>query len=317
MRRLVLLALLLLAPAAARAETTADHVFTTADGRERDYRLTLPKGGGSGALPLIIVLHGTYGTAEKMERHLGFEAYADRYTVAIAYPNAYHEPRRRQTLRWNDGRGTLASSAAGIDDVAFMRALVADIGRHITLDKRRVYVTGASNGGMMAYRIGCEAADLVAGIAPVIGAVAQPIAASCKPSRAIPVLAIAGVDDPIVPFSGGAVCKDVRPGFCEGGDVIGAEASLARFAAAARCGGAPQAVALPPRKSDGTSILRVAYPACAGGARVIGLWVRGGGHAWPPLPSQLGPRRSGRSTANLDATDVIVRFFLDPAASIP
>lgn len=209
---LLLLAALVLAPVAGRAAT--DHDFRTVDGRIRHYLLTVPTV-GKAPLPLVVVLHGTYGDGEKMARHLGFEALAGRYGVVIAYPDAYRPAGARQTLRWNDGRGTLESSAAGIDDVAFMRALVDDIAGRVPLDRARVFVAGASNGGMMAYRIGCEAADLVAGIAPVIGAIPLPIAPDCRPSRPISVLAVNGMEDPIVPFAGGLVCAHVARAFCE------------------------------------------------------------------------------------------------------
>lgn len=294
-----------------------EYRFTTPDGRLREYLLSVPARADGAALPLIIVLHGTYGTADKMEKHLGFEPYVERYRVVVAYPDAYRERGARRTLRWNDGRGTLASSAAGIDDVTALRALVVDIGRRVSLDRRRIFVAGASNGGMMAYRVGCEAADLVAGIAPVIGAVARPIDPDCHPSRPISVLAINGMDDPIVPFAGGTVCADVPKIFCERGEVAGAEDSLRRFADGAGCKGAPVVRDLPVRVDDGTQVRRVDYAGCAAGVRVRGLWIKGGGHAWPPLPSQLGQRRSGRSTANLDATEAIVRFFLLPADSVP
>lgn len=311
---LLLLALLASVPALAAG---GEYRFTTPDGRARDYLLSVPAKTDGAPLPLIIVLHGTYGTADKMERHLGFEEYVEPYRVVVAYPDAYRERGARRTLRWNDGRGTLASSAAGIDDVAALRALVEDIGRRVNLDRRRVFVAGASNGGMMAYRVGCEAADLVAGIAPVIGAVALPIYPGCHPSRPISVLAINGMADPIVPFAGGLVCADVPKIFCERGEIAGAEASLRRFAQDAGCTGAPTVADLPATVDDGTSVRRVDYRGCPAGIRVRGLWIVGGGHAWPPLPSQIGQRRAGRSTDNLDATEAIVRFFLTPGASGP
>ncbi|PWR24669.1 alpha/beta hydrolase family esterase [Zavarzinia aquatilis] len=314
--RFLLLLVALLASSPALAEG-GEYRFTTPDGRSRDYLLSVPAKPGAEPLPLIVVLHGTYGSADKMERHLGFESYVEAYRVAVAYPDAYREPGARRTLRWNDGRGTLASSAAGIDDVAALRALVADIGGRVNLDRRRVFVAGASNGGMMAYRVGCEAADLVAGIAPVIGAVASPIYPGCHPSRPIAVLAINGMADPIVPFAGGTVCADVPKIFCERGEVAGAEASLRRFAEGAGCTGAPLAADLPPTVDDGTRLRRVDYRDCPAGIRVRGLWIAGGGHAWPPLPSQLGQRRAGRSSGNLDATEAIVRFFLTPGDSVP
>ncbi len=304
-----LLALLVL-PLAIGPAAAADVDFT-ADGLARHYILVTPKRPGPEPLPLIIVLHGTYGTGAKMEL-VGFNDLVERYRFAVAYPDAAGPLHSRRTWRWNDGRGTLESSKKGVDDVSFMRHLVDDIGRRMNLDRRRVFIAGASNGGIMAYRIGCEAADLVAGIAPVIGDVAVSVAPGCKPSRPISVLAINGVDDPIMPFAGGTVCRDTLPAFCERGEVIGAEASLARFARAAGCAPAPSRAMLPPKVADGTTVEKLTYPSCAPGTRVGAYWLHGAGHAWPPMPGQLGERRGGHPSHNLDATEAIVRFFLDP-----
>jgi len=143
------------------------NISMTVDGLERSYILHVPPAANQ-PLPLIIVLHGTYGTGRKMEFGLGFDPYADQRGFYVAYPNAYQEPGESQTAHWNDGRGTLESSYAGIDDVKFIVSMVDDIGGQVPLDKRRVFVTGASNGGMMTYRLGCETSRVFAGITPVI-----------------------------------------------------------------------------------------------------------------------------------------------------
>ena len=88
-----------------------EYRFTTPDGRPREYLLSVPARADGAALPLIIVLHGTYGTADKMEKHLGFEPYVERYRVVVAYPDAYRERGARRTLRWNDGIRVLMAFA--------------------------------------------------------------------------------------------------------------------------------------------------------------------------------------------------------------
>ena len=85
----------------------------------------------------------------------------------VAYPDAYQKPSERDTARWNDGRGTLESSLQGIDDVKFIVNMGAEIAVKVPLDKSRIFVTGASNGGMMTCRLGCDAGGVFAGIAPV------------------------------------------------------------------------------------------------------------------------------------------------------
>lgn len=279
----------------------------TVDGLERTYILHVPPAAGE-PLPLIIVLHGGGGTGRKMQVELGFDPYADQRGFYVAYPDAYQQPGERKTTHWNDGRGTLESSLAGIDDVKFLVIMVDDIAAQVPLDKSRVFVTGASNGGMMTYRLGCETGGVFAGFAPVIANIPEPIFDSCSASAPLKFLAINGDADPLVPFNGGEVCGKVLSIFCEGGFVKSQPESLAKFAAANNCELAPQSVILPNVVDDGTSVEEQTYANCAGGAQVKAYVVHNGGHTWPPLESQA--ESSGNSTGNLDATRLIVEFFL-------
>jgi polyhydroxybutyrate depolymerase len=181
--------------------------------------------------------------------------------------------------------------------VKFLVGMVDDIAAQAPLDKSRVFVTGASNGGMMTYRLGCETSGVFAGIAPVIGNIPEPIFDSCSPSAPLNTLAI----------NGGEVCENVRFG-CEGGWVKSQTESLAKFAAANGCELAPRSATLPAQVDDGTSIEEQTYANCAGGAQVKAYIIHNGGHTWPSRESQL--EAGGQATGNLDATSVIVDFFL-------
>ena len=153
------------------------HETLTVDERERVYIVHVPpQVEENSPLPLIIVLHGSYGSGRKMQLGLGFDELADERGFLVAYPDAF------DGMRWNDGRGTLASSDEGVDDVAFIRAMVAAIESKAAVDTSRIFVTGASNGGMMAYGWGCEAAAVLAGMAQVIGNLPEPADDSCSPS---------------------------------------------------------------------------------------------------------------------------------------
>jgi polyhydroxybutyrate depolymerase len=51
--------------------------------------------------------------------------------------------------------------------VDFVRALIGKVAEVVPVDRRRIYATGLSNGGMMAHRLAAEAAELIAAVAPV------------------------------------------------------------------------------------------------------------------------------------------------------
>lgn len=277
------------------------------DGRTRTWILHIPPAvENNEPLPLLVVLHGTYGTGGKMQRGLGFDAYADQRGFYVAYPDAYQTPGERDTTRWNDGRGTLQSSLQEIDDVRFIVEMIAEIEQNVALDASRVYVTGASNGGMMAYRLGCETSGVFAGIAPVIANIPEPIFDACTPQESVAFLSINGSDDPFIPIAGGEVCENVRFG-CEGGWVVSQVQSVAKFVESNGCEPDPLIEILPVLEQDGTSVELQTFSTCQSETRLLAYIVQGGGHTWPPLPSQI--QASGPRTKNLDATRVIVDFF--------
>jgi polyhydroxybutyrate depolymerase len=294
-------------PARERSPASMAHSISV-EGRERSYRLHVPRGGGT-SRPLLIVLHGTFGTGQKMERGLGFDPQADRHGFVVAYPDAFTPSGAGQSLRWNDGRGTLPSSKQGIDDVRFLAALIDDVARRTGIDRTAVFLTGASNGGIMAYRAACEAPELFAGVAPVIGNIAAPMLPACRPTRPVSLLAINGVADRFVPYAGGTVCAGVPKRLCEGGQVASAAQSVAMFARAAGCAATPTRTRRPVTVQDGTDVEDVRHSNCATGTEVSLIAIHGGGHSWPPRPSQMGARRAGASSANLNATDEVVAFM--------
>ena len=205
----------------------------------RNYWLVSPEGiDRAKPAPLLLVLHGSAGSGEDMMTvtRRGFERLADKEKFVVVYPDALER-------RWNDQGGT-------VDDVGFLLAIVDKLVADGLVDKNRIYVAGISNGGMMAQRLACEQADRIAGIATVAGGLPEPLQATCKPARALPVLVIQGTEDPIVPWSGGAVA-----GFEDFGKVLSARETAKFWAANNRCGDGGVIAAEPDRDpKDGTRV---------------------------------------------------------------
>ena len=128
----------------------------------RDYLLYLPdRHVPEGGLPLVVVLHGGNTVADMILHYSRFNEIAARENFAVAYPYGVFR-------WWNDGRLPPGLNESNADDVAFMRALVADLGIYgRPIDRGRIFATGISNGGFMSLRLACEAADLFAGVAAV------------------------------------------------------------------------------------------------------------------------------------------------------
>ena len=194
------------APAPAPATTTgAQATQLTVDGRTRTYLLARPS--EQGPRPTLILLHGLGGTGAEIAKRSGLDQSAPRAGFVGVFPDGVRN-------RWNSfPPGTEPAlyiernrEFGGIpDDVAFLKALVADLVRRGISDPKRIYLAGVSNGGFMTLRMICADAGLLAGAAVLVSGMLEPVGAECRPAKPVPVLMVHGTADPIVPFAGGAV----------------------------------------------------------------------------------------------------------------
>jgi polyhydroxybutyrate depolymerase len=200
---------------------------------------------------------------------------------------------------WNDVRPPGAARDSEADDVAFINALLDwAVGRY-RIDAQRIYVTGASTGGMMTYRLLIEAPERFAAGAAFIANLPAGGPHVKLPPRPTPLMIVNGTQDPLVPWAGG-----YRQDF--GFAVMSAEATAAWWVRANRAdGNRPQTADLPDRApTDGCRIRRTTYPALADGAPVVFYRVEGGGHAMPSINYPLRDTRLVRwliGTACADA----------------
>ena len=100
---------------------------------------------------------------------------------------------------WNAGECCGLPVTRKINDVGFLEKVIADVAARTPVDLRRVYMTGISNGGMMAYAFAAEASSHVAAIASISGQVELPV---IHPSRPVPTMEFHSVNDPIAKFAG-------------------------------------------------------------------------------------------------------------------
>lgn len=275
-------------------------------GLERRYRVYRPAGWRADRpTPLVLALHGGGGDGDKMARLSGFGAVADRHGFLVVSPDGVDR-------HWNDGRGVEQYRAhrEDIDDVGFLAALVDRLAGEYPVDRRRVYVTGVSNGGFMTQRLACEQADLFAAFAPVIATMAENLAAECRPAQAVSLLMINGTEDALVPWEGG----HVRFGRRRLGRILSTPATVDLWVGHNRCDPRAAIEELPDRDpADGTRVTRSVYGGCRDGAAVVLYTVRGGGHTWPGGWKYLPEFMIGRTSQDMDASEVIWAFFREHA----
>lgn len=261
-------------------------------GLTRTYHVYRPAG-ISTAAPLVVFLHGGFGTGTQAEQYYGWDAEAAANGFIVAYPDGYDRA-------WNVGGGCCGTPAArNIDDVAFISAVVARVEAGAPIDPRRVFATGISNGGMMDYRLACDTKLFAA-----IGPDSATELGTCPAPAPVSVIHIHGTADQNVPYNGGP-----GDGYAHI-DGPAVPSVVAGWRATDDCGAASDAVA---------GAVATSLATCPDGRAVELVTITGAGHQWPgsrdrPLIQKtLGLDQP--STA-LNATAAIWAFFAaHPAGS--
>ncbi len=270
------------------------------DGIDRRYFVHVPAGIGPEPAPVVIALHGGGGTAAQFKSDIGLDEIADREGFVAVYPDGTG-PFADLLHTWNAGSNCCGPAQRNnVDDVGFIRAVVADLVGRVEIDPDKIAVTGHSNGAIMAYRIAAEASDLVRVAVPVAGAMALD---DFSPTEVVAILHIHSVDDPRARYDGG-----------EGPPFPGTDRTvfhepvgdgLAAWADANGCDPTPDEVET--GANGDQSFVRLAWPGCADGGRVEHLRLAGVGHGWPGVTTGregiLGP-----ATTLVDASEEVWRF---------
>ncbi|GAB7146511.1 PHB depolymerase family esterase [Mycobacterium riyadhense] len=240
-------------------EGTSSHIINVG-GVDRTYRLYKPAGLPAAA-PLVVMLHGGFGSAKQAERSYDWDELADSEKFVVAYPDGL-------SRAWNaNGGGCCGRSARqGVDDVAFISAAVADIASNVRIDPARVYATGMSNGAIMSYTLACNT-QIFAAIGPVSGTQLDP----CRSPHPTSVMHIHGTGDPLVRYYGGPGAGIAR---IDGPPV---EQLNAFWRNVDQCG-APTATT---RGQVTTSTA-----GCAHNRSVVLVTVDEGGHEWPSVATE-------------------------------
>jgi polyhydroxybutyrate depolymerase len=281
-----------------------DHSLTIKHGgRERSAIVHMPaRAAVKRALPVILNFHGGGGHGANEQQYSLLDNLADRENFIAVYPNGTGRFGEK-LLTWNAGSCCAYAALNNIDDVGFVRALLAELSSQLLIDRRRVYATGMSNGGMMAHRLAAEASDLIAAIAPVAGGMVLP---TIKTSRAVPVTHFHSTDDPRALYGGGlglpfpmTKSQVFHPNIDE---------MIAKWVKHNSCAAAP---AVTDRRADraGHTAMKYVYSNCRDGAEVV-LWkLTGAGHVWPGGKQKIMERILGPSIDIVDANQEMWNFF--------
>lgn len=258
-------------------------------GSTRWYRIYTPDP-ISDNLPLVILLHGGTGSMRSIFRpNAGgtkeWLSLAEQEGFILLVPNGTN-PETGDAFgddqNWNDYRPDSAAGQTNADDVGFILALLDRITAQYPVDPEQIYLTGASNGGLMTYRLLIEAPDHFTAGAAFIANLPEPAQNLPVMGKPTPLMISNGTKDPLMPWIGGLVGKDR-------GMVISAEETVSWWVSANRANTDQKTSELLPNldPEDDCRIQKDFYPAGANGAPVVFYTVQGGGHAMPSAKHPL------------------------------
>ncbi len=230
-------------------------------------------------MPLVLAIHGYSGTGgEGIESYMKLTPLADARGFLYAHPDGTADG--TGNLFWNGTDACCDLFASGIDDSTYLSRLIDQIKAHFTVDPKRVFLVGHSNGAFMTFRMACDHADQIAAIATLAGATYKDVT-KCTPKTPVAVLHIHGNTDDRNAYGGGTILAPYP----------GAEEDVTDWAAYDGCSTTPD-TSTPPLDLDtnlaGAETTITKYAGCKPGGHVE-LWkIEGGSHV-PALTPSFAP----------------------------
>lgn len=170
-------------------------------GRNRFYKTHLPLGYNlQKQYPVVFVFHGGLGNPDLTEKQTGFSIKADEEGFIVVYPYGTGSFDKK-LLTWNTWDCCGYADKKNINDVDFIKAVLAEIKSKHCIDEKRVYAAGLSNGGMMCYLLACELPEYFASVAPVAATMFDTV--FCNSNAEVSLIIFNSLNDQHIPYDGG------------------------------------------------------------------------------------------------------------------
>jgi polyhydroxybutyrate depolymerase len=292
METALILATLLVAQPQAESLGPGKHVRSLTMGEQkRTYLVHVPPSyDPKKPMPVVLVLHGAGMNGQAMEWLCGLSKKADDAGFIAVYPTG-----TGVLPTWNAGAFPGGLNPQRADDVGFIGKVLDDLKTVASIDEKRVYATGMSNGAMMAYRLAAEMPERIAAVCAVAGVMCLEKPDLKKP---VPILHFHGTKDGLVPFLATATGNPFK--------FVGVEESLKAWIAVNGCAEKCEETVVSP-KDDKLKVIRKDYRTGKEKAPVILYVIEGGGHTWPGMNRHAA--FLGATTFSISANDLMWDFF--------
>jgi len=293
--------------------------FMMFDGRIRSYLLHIPSSyDGSNPVPVVIALHGHPGGWFDLKVSTDLDKKSDEEGFIVVYPTGHLAPLLERFLFFINtllptfhllGHIWNCWDYCDIDDVGFIRALINHLDSTLNINSSRIYITGISGGGLMAYRLGSDLSDIVAAIAPIAGAIGgiwyteSTLYVIPKPTHPMSVIVFHGLQDRNLPYEGGWVNGTLRLWNTNikvdiNTNFLSVNESVSFWVEHNNCNPIPKI-----ETSPSGNIITQTYANGTNGSEVVLYTVVNGGHEWFGGPEAFWP------PCEISATDLMWEFF--------
>jgi len=256
------------------------------EGRTRDYIVSVPNNfRDTTNFPLVIYLHCYGWTAQQGMDYTLMNLVADTSGFIVVYPNAVD-------MVWNSGIGENPDwPDPDVDDVGFINALIDTLSNHYSINLKRVYACGFSNGGFMSYKLACQLSHRIAAIASVGGVISSGTLDNCNSQHTMPVLHIHGTADNTVGITGWYSVDQTLSYWTDFNGCVQVNTVL-----------------LPDLDpTDGCTVEKTTYSNCSDESNIIFYKVINGGHNWPGAAADY--NWAGKKSNDINAGVEILNFF--------
>ncbi len=272
-------------------------IFTIkVDSIDRYYKVYIPtKFNFQTSSPVIFAFHGGGGDMNQMseEKNYNLISKSEELAIPIVFANGYSVFPTGRIATWNAGKCCGDARDKKIDDIKLVREVFNSVKNQLKINESEVYAIGMSNGGMISYRLACEAPDIFKKIMAVAG---TDNTDNCIPKKPISIFHVHAIDDDHVLFNGGHGKAFTDKRIEKITEFSSVKFTIEKWLKNNKC--SEKKV----RVLDNKDVYCDLYNECAEGTKVKLCATTTGGHSWPGSSKN-------KSSAAISANKLMWEFF--------